>query len=300
MFLVNPTDRRGRAGRPLVAARRRTCPGPRADPVGSGLARAGAVVLLVSGLGVLEADGPAPLAVAVLVGAVALDTGFAVLGRRSPDSLVPPALLRSRSVLAANAVTALMSTVVLGVSFFPAVHLQDRLELGPVGIGLVFLPVTAASATAAARLVARTGTQPLLGAGGRRRDRSRAGGRVQPRSRPAGLPPRWCPAGAADTGSSPTELDGFGAVVTACAAACTPALDGSPDQGRRALTLVPDVHVCVVHRDRVVQTVPELLARLDPARPITLVPGPSATSHIELQRVEGVHGPRTPTVVLVA
>lgn len=119
-----------------------------------------------------------------------------------------------------------------------------------------------------------------------------------------GLPDDWAPDGVRDTGGlSPTELDGMGAVVTACTAGCaetgTIVLDGSPDQGRRAISLVPDVHVCVVRAEQVVHSVPELLARVDGTRPLTLVSGPSATSDIELDRVEGVHGPRTLAVVLV-
>lgn len=103
---------------------------------------------------------------------------------------------------------------------------------------------------------------------------------------------------------SAAELDAFDGVITGAAVAIaetgTIVLDGSPGQGRRAITLVPDYHLCIVRADQVVEIVPQAVAHLASraGRPLTWISGPSATSDIELERVEGVHGPRTLEVIL--
>ena len=111
------------------------------------------------------------------------------------------------------------------------------------------------------------------------------------------------PGARVDNGLSPAELDRIEAVVTRASVGIaetgTVVLDHGPGQGRRAVTLLPDLHVCIVGEVQVVADVGDALARLDPERPQTWVSGPSATSDIELSRVEGVHGPRRLHVVLV-
>jgi L-lactate dehydrogenase complex protein LldG len=126
---------------------------------------------------------------------------------------------------------------------------------------------------------------------------------------PAGLDPSWLAAAEIDVradGPDPlsvADLDSADAVVTACAAAVaetgTLILDGSADQGRRVVSLIPDYHLCLVKVEQICADVPEAVARLDGTRPITMISGPSATSDIELDRVEGVHGPRTLEVIIV-
>jgi len=128
---------------------------------------------------------------------------------------------------------------------------------------------------------------------------------------PAGLRPSWLPDGIDMVSDEPAlssaDLDQVDAVLTSAvvgiAVTGTIVLDHTEGQGRRALTLVPDLHVCVVTADQIVGDVPEAVQRLTPCvrrgRPLTWISGPSATVDIELIRVHGVHGPRTLRVVLV-
>ncbi|MEX3610444.1 LUD domain-containing protein [Rothia sp. LK2588] len=133
---------------------------------------------------------------------------------------------------------------------------------------------------------------------------------------PAGFNDAWLPADSSkrsrlvDSGDatragalSLKELDRVDAVITnstvSCAETGTVFLNSKPDEGRRAISLIPDHHICVVKEDTIVELFPEANARVDYSRPVTMFSGPSATSDIELIRVEGVHGPRDLDVIIV-
>jgi L-lactate dehydrogenase complex protein LldG len=121
---------------------------------------------------------------------------------------------------------------------------------------------------------------------------------------PPGLDRSWVPGPVVvDDGLAADRIAAADGVVTAAAVAIaetgTIVLDGSPDQGRRIISLLPDLHICVLRPAQVVAGVPDAIARLTPGRPLTWISGPSATSDIELNRVEGVHGPRNLHVILL-
>ncbi|WP_030326143.1 LutC/YkgG family protein [Streptomyces sp. NRRL B-3229] len=154
-------------------------------------------------------------------------------------------------------------------------------------VTVVRVPASAAAA-AVARALARTGARSV----------------VVPPGLPEGLVPEGGWSLLTDVPPlSVGQLDAADAVVTTVAVAIavtgTVTLDHGPGQGRRVLTLLPDQHICVVRADQIAPDVPEAMGLLDPDRPLTLISGPSATSDIELDRVEGVHGPRTLDIVVL-
>ena len=163
--------------------------------------------------------------------------------------------------------------------------------------------------------VTRVGAEALPAAVARILEEREAGRMVLP----SDLPEAWLDAvpegaverlrdGAGDRFLSRGSLASVHGVITGCSLAIaetgTIVLDGGVAQGRRALSLLPDYHLCVVRADQVVEIVPEGVAAMrdavaDRGAPLTLVSGPSATADIELERVQGVHGPRTLDVILV-
>lgn len=126
---------------------------------------------------------------------------------------------------------------------------------------------------------------------------------------PAGVSEEWLPdrdfiVDHADQPLTIDDLDSIDTVLTGSTVSCadtgTIFLSAQPNEGRRAITLVPDHHICVVFEKDVVDLVPQALEAIEGTRPITMISGPSATSDIELERVEGVHGPRRLDIIIVA
>jgi L-lactate dehydrogenase complex protein LldG len=187
----------------------------------------------------------------------------------------------------------------------PREYLRAHHEAGPQDIAALF-----ADRAADYRAVVERVTEPDLAAAVARILTARsAAAAAGPFVVPAGLPAEWLAALPASVPLARDEpplsaagLDEMAGVITGCAVAIaetgTIILDHGPGQGRRALTLVPDFHLVIVRADQVAADLADAFARLDPARPHTLISGPSATSDIELIRVEGVHGPRNLHVLL--
>jgi len=125
---------------------------------------------------------------------------------------------------------------------------------------------------------------------------------------PEGFPQNFLPPGflfVTESGLNATEIDGYAGVLTestlAVAETGSIVLQNVPGQGRRAVSLVPDYHLCLVEAADVVATVPEAMERLQQTAtlPTTFISGPSATADIEMTRIKGVHGPRFLDVILM-
>lgn len=159
--------------------------------------------------------------------------------------------------------------------------------------------------------VHKAGSDPIKEIVARSCEKQQAGTMVVPQ----GFPTRWLPKAIKFLEDTPQQmltndqLDSADGVITTCALAVaqtgTIILNAGPGQGRRALTLLPDYHFCIVRESQIVELVPEAFAHFEDqikreAPPITMISGPSATSDIELNRVEGVHGPRNLEVLIVA